>query len=395
MRASTSAGDGGLTTRIIRTEREWDALRAEWDEVFTASPTASTPLQFGWLRRWWDLYARSLPGAALRIISVWRGARLVGVLPLYVRRARLGVRQLGFLSTGEPELEETCPDYLDLLSRAGDEAECSAAAWRAIETLAYDRLLLLDMPESAFVRSAAAAPGHVRSSRGACLVADLAGGFEAYLKRLSANSRQNARRLLREGDRAGATLELADDARAPAIFDELVRLHQARWIADGKPGVFAAPRFLAFHRGLVSDWLGAGRLVLGRLAIAGQPVAVLYGFVTRGRFEFYQSGVQVDGEGPLRSPGALAHLMLMRALVDRGVTAYDFLRGQAAYKARLTTGATELVAINSWRPTARAAVFRSARWGGRAMREGLRRVRQRLAERRAAGVTQPDPPPTA
>ena len=373
--------DGPLVVRMVRSEEAWDALRADWDEIYAASLTASTPLAFRWLRHWWTVYGRARRDARLEIITVWRGARLLGVLPLYRRRGRLGVRCLGFLSTGEPEVEETCPDYLDMLCRVGEEAACSAACWRAIAALEFDQLELLDMPQGPFVQSSAAPPGHERSSRGACLVADLEGGFEAYLKRLSANSRQNARRLLREGERAGVALELADEARAPAVFAELMQLHQVRWLAEGKPGVFAAERFVAFHRRLLGDWLPTGQIVLARMAIAGQPLAILYGFVTRGRFEFYQSGVQVGDDGPLRSPGALAHLMLMRALVDRGVTAYDFLRGQASYKARLTTGQTELVAITMWRPTARAAVYRSARWGRRALRAGWTRVRPPRAER--------------
>ncbi len=368
---------------MVRSEEAWDGLRADWDEVHAASATGPTPLAFRWLRHWWTVYGRALPAARLEIITVWRGARMLAALPLYRRRGRLGSRCLGFLSTGEPELEETCPDYLDLLCRAGEEIACSAACWRAIADLEFDQLELLDMPEGPFAQSSAMPRAHERSSRGACCVAELEGGFEAYLTRLSANSRQNARRLLREGERAGAELVLAEEARAPAVFAELMELHQQRWRAEGKPGVFAAPRFVAFHRRLLGDWLPTGQIVLARLAIAGQPTAILYGFVTRGRFEFYQSGVQVDEDGPLRSPGALAHLMLMRALVDRGVTAYDFLRGETSYKARLTTRSTELVAVHLWRPTPRAALFRTVRWGKRALRAGWNRVRQQLAERRA------------
>jgi CelD/BcsL family acetyltransferase involved in cellulose biosynthesis len=96
-------------------------------------------------------------------------------------------------------------------------------------------------------------------------------------------------------------------------------------------------------------------------------VAVLYGFVTTQKFDFYQSGVQRDATGPLRSPGNLAHLLLMRALTKRGVTAYDFLRGSSPYKQRLSTRQNQLVGVRIWRPSLRAAGYRLIRFAGRVL----------------------------
>jgi CelD/BcsL family acetyltransferase involved in cellulose biosynthesis len=300
---------------------------------------------------------------------------LIGVLPLYQARhsARaFGVRQLRFLSTGEAEREEICPDYLNILCRSGEEEACSHAVWTCVEGLAWDDLELLDLPEqSPLVRSRALPRGTRTVPRGVCPVAELAGGFEAYLGRLSANGRQQARRVIRAGKSAEATLQIAAADQAMDAFDDLVRLHQARWTAVGKPGVFAAPRFAAFHRNIVQQWLPTGRAVLARLLIAGTPVAVLYGFVTGSRFDFYQSGVTADGSGRLRSPGQLAHLLLMQALAEQGITAYDFLRGTSSYKTRLATRENRLIGVRVWRPTLRGSTGRSVAFAARVTRRGL------------------------
>jgi hypothetical protein len=301
---------------------------------------------------------------------------LVGALPLYEGRSGrspLGARELRFLSTGEAEYEETCPDYLNALCLCGEEEACLDAVWDCFDGLAWDHLELLDLPvESPLLRSRAF-PGLVRTfPRGTCPVADLGGGFDAYLGRLSSNSRQQARRLLRESERAGATFETVAADQAAGAFDDLVRLHQARWNAEGKPGVFAAPRFTAFHREIVAEWLPGGRAVLARLSLGGEPLGVLYGFVTGSRFHFYQSGVRRDVTERLRSPGNLAHLLLMQTLAERGVTAYDFLRGASSYKERLATRENQLVGLRVWRPTFRAATCRSARLAERVTRRGLR-----------------------
>ncbi|HTE17628.1 MAG TPA: hypothetical protein VK689_04515, partial [Armatimonadota bacterium] len=115
--------------RVVSDEREWDALEGEWNELFDASPTASPPLRFEWLREWWRLFGPVYGdrGSGLRVYTVRRESQLIGALPLYVgasSRLPMAPRRLGFLSTGEAEAEETCATYLDLLHLPGAAAEC-------------------------------------------------------------------------------------------------------------------------------------------------------------------------------------------------------------------------------------------------------------------------------
>src|SRR5262249_40577316 len=157
-------------------------------------------------------------------------------LPLFVHRdARFGVRHLRLLSTGEAEHEETCPDYLDLLSHPGDETICAQRAWREIDRMTWDHVELVNLDaRTALLEPDATPPDARRVSLGACPIADLSGGFEAYLQRLSANGRAQARRLIREGERAGARFEIADAGSLSGAFEDLMRLHQERWMRDGR-----------------------------------------------------------------------------------------------------------------------------------------------------------------
>ncbi len=366
-----------LVAQIIRDEAAWDALRVEWSALFDVSPRAATPLHFDWLRTWWRVYGESHrgPGGGLRVIALRRGPRLVGVLPLYlaVGGPAIGVRCLRFLSTGEKEWEETCPEYLDLLSLPGEDESCMTAIRRVLAGSTWDLLELTDLRDGSPL---AGLDGSRLVRENYCPVANLEGGFESYLRRLSANSRQQARRLIREGERGGIAFELArEPQQSEEFFSDLIRLHQDRWVADGKPGCFASARFTEFHRELLRQWLPAGRAVLARLRVSGQTVAALYGFVTGPKFDFYQSGVRMSDDGPLRSPGNLAHLLLMRELAEAGVTHYDFLRGQSSYKLRLATDQNRLYSVGVWRPTLRSAVHRTARLLRRTVHRGLRTLR--------------------
>lgn len=367
-------GETPLATRIIQNEAEWDAIRGPWDDLYACSATASTPLDYRWLRIWWRVYRPALRNASLRIVTIWRGPTLVGALPLYVDHGQgFRVRRLRFLSTGEAEFEETCPDYLNLLSLPGEEAACARLMWSEIHRLTWDHLELINLAGSSPLLAPAAVRMDARRTTATCPVADLSGGFEAYLQRLSPSARQRARRLLRDATCAGVRFEIAPGHQCGAVFDELMRLHQARWRGKSKPGVFGADRFVEFHRRLVAEWVPSGRAVLARLSVDSDPVAVVYGFVLGSRFDFYQSGVDTEKSGPLQSAGNLCHLLLMKALGDRGVDAYDFLSGTAAYKKRLATGENHICSIEIWNSSIRAAAWRSARFVGRALKAGYSR----------------------
>lgn len=376
-----------LEVEVHVDDRAWDRLGEEWDALYSASPAAAPPLAREWMHAWWDVYGGSCGGggSSLRLLTVRRGGALVGLLPLYDRRCDvplLGYHRLSFLSTGEDEIEETCPDYLDLLALPGEEAACAVAlrAFLVAAPFPWDRLDLLDAPFAAPILAIHGWPIGYRvsaTSRGGCPSANLTGGFDAWLGRLPSRKREQPRRALREIERSGATFEVAGPSEVDVYFDDLVRLHQARWTAVGQPGCFAAPRFCAFHRRLAHAFVPDGRAVLARLSLDGRPLAALYGFIVREQFHFYQSGAAPDGDARLKSPGIAAHVLLMRHLAARGVTRYDFLRGSATYKDRLATDTTPLGALRVERPGSKRLAYEGALIARRALHRIVRSYRRR------------------
>jgi len=371
-------GTPSLTLRSIAEPHQWDQLEPQWQALFAASPQAAPPLHFTWLRNWWRCYDPPRPTGVhrLHIITMWQDSTLVGALPLYRRVARVPLltrRCLCFLSTGEEEFEETCPDYLDLLCRPGCEASCLHALQTALHRAAWDYLDLSCMAASSpLVTDRSWLDGAVEVTPDApCCLADLRGSWDDYLYRLSSKHRKNIRYCLRDTAAAGATLELATTADHPEFFADLIDLHQKRWQARAKPGCFAAPRFTEFHRTLAQVWIPTGQAVLARLRCAGEVQAVIYGFAHGSKFDAYQSGVTTARAGPLRSPGVSAHLLLMQKLVERGIERYDLLRGTSDYKNCLATTHIPMVRLQAWRPTVRAGIFRSCLHLGQALRHGV------------------------
>jgi CelD/BcsL family acetyltransferase involved in cellulose biosynthesis len=140
--------------------------------------------------------------------------------------------------------------------------------------------------------------------------------------------------------------------------------------------VFGAVRFTAFHRALAEQWTPDGRAILARLAIAGRPLAVIYGFTVGSKFHFYQSGVGTGVEEAVKSPGIVAFLLLMERLSGRGITEFDFLRGSSEYKQRLATHEHAVVNLTVVRPTVRSYAHYMGTLVRRAAARGYRSIKR-------------------
>lgn len=352
--------------RLIECEHEWDSLESEWGSLFRSSPSASAPLHFDWLRQWWAIYGTANSNhRTLRILAIRREGRLVGVLPLQlVADTASGItrHRLIFLSTGEAQRDETCPDYLNLLHAPCEDAYCIGVAAAALCRSRWEQIHLQSLPTLTPLRALCGEDTRLRNGclthAGTCHIADLSGGFEAYLSRLSAKSRQHARQDMRSANAAGARLVIADNvALALELFQELVQLHQERWTAAGRSGCFASPLFTEFHRRLISMWAAAQQAVVSVLYIGEMPVAAVYGFIVRGKFDFYQLGAIREAVGPIKSPGTTALLLLMSALSERNIRAFDFLKGSSVYKRKLATTSQDLCDLTITRWNARSTVY--------------------------------------
>lgn len=349
---------------VVRSFGEFCTLERPWNTLFAASASASPFLHYDWLKQWLELYGPEYTSlqAGLRVLLFRQGGELVGALPLYVRRGNYpfsGPRAIRFIGTGEAENEEACPEYLDLLALPDEEAACLDALhtlllegddfpWKALRLDAVgESSALLRLPE----RLSLQAESQV-VEEGTCPIADLNGGWDAYLERLPGDHRSQYRRLLKKATQAGARLELAaTSGQVEAYFEQLVLLHQRRWLAAGKPGCFAAERFRWFHHALAHAWVPTGQAILARLVHDDRTLAVNYGYCLRGRFYFYQSGVRIEEDGAVRYPGLVAHLFLMQALAARGMHEYDFLKGESVYKHKFATASTTLRQVTLERPS--------------------------------------------
>ena len=166
----------------------------------------------------------------------------------------------------------------------------------------------------------------------------LPAGPDGFLASRSANTRAQLRRSERayRADGALSISRATSEAEALAMFDALGVLHQATWTARGRPGAFANPEFVAFHRELIARGFARGEIDLLCTRAGGSPIGYLYNFRLAGRVLSYQSGFAYPEAAGPRKPGLTTHWLAIEMYRAEGMRLYDFLAGEDRYKTSLS-----------------------------------------------------------
>lgn len=354
---SASAASSSLQLSLVALDDPADrvALATRW-RALEARAEGSFFTRWAWIGTWLAL----LPDAVRpRLLQARRGERDVG-LALVVDgpgRQRFGLpfcRTAWLHATGRPELDILTIEHNDVLiaADAADAAEgadairaAMLAHWagrlRGVTEIVLPGLAGPGWPAGCEARLASRRlerEDWVRRSYAVDLKAVRAAGGD-FLKLISANSRSQIRRSMKEYGQLGAlTLTpAASTAQALDWLERLAALHQAHWTGRGQPGAFANDFFFRFHRTLVEHHHDSGAIQMLRVAVGEHDLGFLYSFIHRGRVYFYQSGLEYGLIEKHARPGLVAHVLAAQHNAALGHEVYDFMAGESRYKTTLAT----------------------------------------------------------
>jgi hypothetical protein len=112
-------------------------------------------------------------------------------------------------------------------------------------------------------------------------------------------------------------------------------MHQRRWTKSGLPGALADEDVQYFHRDVARQLSKRGWLFLAFLRIDGERRAVVHGFRFERELGIYLTGMDESEDLRRLSLGRVLAGMCMERAVSEGLSVYDFMRGQEAYKYEL------------------------------------------------------------
>ena len=327
----------------VRRVGEWNQVRPFWSELASTSPHSSFFLSLAWIESWLETFGAVLKPEVLVFES---HEQVVGTC-LLVRqtawRGPLRVKRIYLNTAGEDEADSPCVEFNNILCREGWEHAVAAALFSYLKLEPWDEIAASGFCKGPVLDALAAVFADFRHEvtwRSSYYV-DLARLQESntnYVSALSRKWRQHLRQSIKLYEQTGALRVEPSRGVSEALemLDHLSALHQRTWMERGKPGAFASPRFLDFHRRLIRRSVPKREVELLRVAAGHQTVGFRYNFLQRGKVYCYQSGLNYHKDDRYK-PGLVVHSCAIHHYQEQGLREYDFLAGDAQYKKSLST----------------------------------------------------------
>ena len=313
-------------------------LRAEWELLVDEDPHATifhTP-------RYLQVWAETLGRGAVRVDTVHRDGRLIGVVPQAHERegSPTGpVELLRFLGGTD------VTDYLGPVSRLEDRDDVAGAYVDALaDHRDWDEVVAGGLAadsgwREALVRHAEEAGLTIvdEAVDDVCPRVDLSDGYDAYLKGLAGKQRHELRRKARKLARDAGEVNLV--AIAPAHHQQALDsfFAMAAEIEGEKGRFFLSDEMRAFFGALADEFGEEGVFRIHALEVAGSVGAATVSLVHKNMWGLYNSTFDVA----LRTlaPGMVLVGELIRTAAEQKIGVFDLLRGDEPYKYRF--GATD------------------------------------------------------
>lgn len=255
-----------LSVQLLRGKRGLEAIRPVWQQLVEHVDHAAFYHQYAWYENYLN-HLESEPERML-FVSVFRGAKIVAILPLIYRKATW--------AGGLRILQVPFHDYLcvaDALIRSGENhAEIMNRVIRQLRSsgsLEWDELLFPEAPAGSCadlglrnrswvmtVRETAHGSDHIPN----------AGGYEATMQRLSGSFKRDLRRKRKHAEKTGALTyrSVESSEQLDEAFKEFLDVEGSGW--KGRDGTRTAincnPEIEGFYRGLMHAGTASSHCVI-------------------------------------------------------------------------------------------------------------------------------------
>lgn len=325
-----------LKVHVIEDTAALESLASTWAQVLRASQTRSPFMTHAFVRHWWTSFGG---GQALRVMLVEDRQGACAIAPLARARRVLGplvYRSLELIGTGAIwSVGLGLADRTDLLLARRPE-ESVEAILRAIRREPdWEVLNLRGIPQTSTTAGLLdaqvdARADVVREPRWRSPYLPLPASFEVYLTARGRNFRRALRRkLMRLEARGAVTFDLDAAKRDPrAALERAADICRRSWKGGEGTGLLLRPHIREFLARLNADPESGG--FVAELRVGETTIAYELGFRFEDKVWSYDSSYDLAfGEA---SPGVLLTARIIEDACSRGMSEYDFMRGDEPYK---------------------------------------------------------------
>lgn len=320
-----------LTFELIQTLERFEGLQDTWNDLLRHNATNEIFLTYEWQHTWWQAYH---PGELWVVVGRDEAGQLVGIAPWFMDLPERVIRPIGCVEV---------TDYLDVLVLPDQrEAFCAGVVnCLAEHAVSFSRVNLCNQPGPSptleVLPRLLAERGFAVSIRQqeVCPVITLPETFEKYLESLEKKQRHEARRKLRRAGEGDDKVEWYVVGQGHDLQAEIERFIDLMAASHSEKAEFLAdPQNTAFFRAIMPRVAACGWLQMAFLTVNGEPAAAYVNFDYDNRILVYNSGL-MPAKFAAFSPGIVLLLRLVEHAIERGRSAFDFLRGNEEYKYRM------------------------------------------------------------
>jgi len=325
---------------IIETLPSLAKLEDNWNAVYDADAEAQIFLSWKWLSGWlayiegpWFILAAKageapdLPYVAFFPLRLQTTIEKSDVFSDVRMAGNFAADYTGLIC--RPEMENKVIPAFARYVRQMNWARLNLDNLRMSERRA--RLLLACFPKAGFRATEIDRLNKVDGiDNSRCPYVALPNDWNAYLESLSPNTRQKIRRLLKQVDAGG---EYRITVATPETFAQDLKTLLGFWETKWRPRKGDRVDSLVRSNGaMLTRSFQSGLLYLPTFWHGERAVAALATLVDprKRTFSFYMAGRDVTFEGP--PAGVILHAFSIRHAIERGISEYDFLRGNEPYK---------------------------------------------------------------
>lgn len=313
--------------RILTTDEEINAVANDWRCL---ADRIKAPLftDYDGYAIWRETIG---DGNGLHIVTAYEGDRLVGVLPLIVRK-KFGLRMLLW----------ACNKLHDYCQSIAETEEARSALWAtARASKAYDFAVIRDVKETSS-EAQILSPFSKRLDGSLTPFIDLQGlTQETWDKPLSNKLRRDTRQKLARLKKKGAVsfVSVTED-NLSSMISQMVQQKLAWYSRNGKGGVFSHPQ-------IASAFLRIARYAADRkslnfvcLMCDEKPLSFVFQFIEGKSLQLYCTSYDLEWSN--LSPGRLIAEHSVASAISEHFDIFDFMRGDEPYKMTYASGAQAL-----------------------------------------------------
>ena len=360
----TELVERGNSREPLRVERRSvrDIPRETWDALAARNPWSTPFSSWAFQRAWWDAYSANAHDETIVVCPSSPGGEPIAIVPLMHRHeVEPGdeLIQTKLRHGGSPDLTAVAPtataiffgasyhaDYATILADAADLPRVSDAVAAALadrpgmepwDVVDLRRLRCGDPAADALaaaIRARADADSWLVDveREDVCPVVTLPVGvdIETYLNGLGKKTRHEIRRKVRRAEAVGP-IRLAASVDPLADLDTFIDLHQKRWGVDGLfPDTPGGEQSRVLVRRMFELSGLDGPIRLSFLWVGDRRIAAGIHVEHDNGYLFYNAGIDPDARD--LSPGVVLVYAYIAQALERGITRFDFLRGDEPYK---------------------------------------------------------------